>query len=502
MANNNNNNKGKNPYIDIIKTMNSTIDIRDTLDDILRESGFGSISSAASLNLYGLNFLRHHQPLVPSNRDNMGYVFFTRPILNLSYDNLSTSPTMIQLRDAPSNSIAGYVRSILDPWQAIRTHKGLKGVYNDPTKKHHAVNVNASFSDNVIEDFLSPLANPLNPFIPVLTNFITSLSGWKDITLNSYVSKAGINNEQWSMVDGFFYKNEAYEMTASFRNIDGDPISYLFQVWEEYMGACGYRWQMTPYPCFIEEREWDYNTCIYRFIMDETRTYIRKWATTIAAPLSVPYGAQFNYSNDKNFIDSNNEVTISFQCNGAQYNDPITFHNFNTLVAIYNSDLEITGFDNKTKSLVTKGSENGTWRKLTHDVKAKGLGFALPLINPVTQELEWWIQESFYEAYVKGKDFKGWKDWDAKQADPNKTVDKRGMSTDGKRRYKAQALQAQLNEKGLVDQAVPTLNNTLNNNPAKTSEQKPAAKNVLEYTDEEIERHARLNEMNEEDDYI
>lgn len=381
------------PVFDIEKELGGKLNIREELDEILRSSGFGSMSHINYLTFTGFNYFRHGQQLVKQNRDHMGFVFFTRPILNLTYDNLSVSGSLSMLRNAPPESLARGIRALLDPWSA----RG--GYTKDPKFKRAMTKEEAEMA--VQNNIATPMVNNANPFIPLLSNCLTNLSGWKDITLNSYTSKAGVNNEQWSMVDGYYYKNEAFEMSSSFRNIEGDPISLLFQTWLEYMGNCGYRWEMNPYPCFVEEREWDYNSCIYRFVMDHTKTYITKWATTIATPLSLPYGDQFNFSADKNFNEANNEITVTWQCNGIQYNDPITFYNFNQLVALYEPQLQVRYdvYDEETNSLIVEGSQY--WQKLRGAEKFRGLYLAVPLINYITRELEWWVKRDDYIKYIQ-----------------------------------------------------------------------------------------------------
>lgn len=383
---------GTPPVVDLIKLYQGSLNVREQLDQIVRDTGYGSMSTINYLTLSGFNYLRHGQQLVHNNRDNMGYVFFTRPILNLTYDNLSNVSSMVRLRNAPPMSIEAMVRGLLDPW-------GQNGFMNQGNNKG-----NAKTADQISKDAQTcPLVNRYNPFIPIMSNTLTSLTGFKDLSLNTYTSKAGAHNEQWAMADGFFYKTEAFELSSSFRNIEGDPISLLIETWLKYMAACRQENEMFPYPCFVEEREFDYNTRIYRFVMDHTRKYIQKFCATIAFPISLSYGNTFNYSYDKNFIDSNAEISVSWQCVGTDYNEPVLVYEFNNLVAMYCPDLAIdyTRYDTKTNSLVVKGMEY--WQKLQDNEKNRGLFMAIPLINHVTYELEWWIPKTHYVQYVLQK---------------------------------------------------------------------------------------------------
>ena len=378
------------PVIDLDKLYNSTLNIREELDYIARENGFGSMSTINSLVLRGFNYLRHGQQLVHTNRDNMGYAFFTRPILNLTYDNLSASRTLALLRNAGEKTIQRYVRATLDPWWQ-------NGMNN---KRNHNGYAQDSQRTADMNDSQTPLVDPYNPFIPLLTNTVVNLSGWKDIAINDYTSPAGIHGEQTIMADGFYYVTGAWEMSSSFRNIEGDPISLLFQTWIQYIIECRQEYQMNPYPCFVEEREFDYNSRIYRFIMDHTKTYIQKYAATIAFPMSVPYGNQFNMDTSKNFIDANGEISVTWKCVGADYNDPVLFYEFNKLVSLYCPDLtiEYESYDHVNNKLSVVGKDR--WKKLLPHEKLKGIYLAIPLINYVTGELEWWINDEHYNKYI------------------------------------------------------------------------------------------------------
>ena len=374
--------------------------VRNELDTVLRETGYGSVSSVGFQTFTGFNYHRIGQPLVHGNRDNMGFTFFTRPILNLTYDNLSAKRELATLRNAGPNTIARFVRNTLDPWGArgtpAFTSSGSNvsfiggGNGNDPTEAIHVADVNSR---------KSPMVDEYNPFIPLLSNTLVSLSGWKDVAINDYTSKAGIGNEQWVMPDGYYNIRDTFELNANFRNIEGDPITLLFQTWIQYYMGCR-DLDLNPYPNFIYEREFDYNTKIYRFIMDHSRRYIQKYAATIAYPTSVSFGQQFNVDSSKNFVETNAELPITFKCIGASYNDPILLYEFNEVVGEYCEGLQIQydKYDYNTQSLVVKDMEN--WVKLQPSEKLRGTYFAIPLVNYITYELEWWVPRDKYISYI------------------------------------------------------------------------------------------------------
>lgn len=391
----------KAPIIDLIQKYGSSANLRERLDEVTRGNGFGDISSINYHTVKGFNYLRHGQQLVHKNRDNMGFTFFTRPILNLTYDNLSAVDLLQPLKVAPPNSYGNMVRCLLDPWfqknmnqgeQSNVSHHASQGTL--PGDKHRQTS-HGNRSTLLVDEH--------NPFIPLLSNTLVSLTGWRDIALNDYTSKNGVNNEQWSKPDGYFYKTEAFELSASFRNIEGNPLKTLFTTWLCYMWHC-LEGDIAPYPVFVEDREYDFNTRIYRFVMDHTRTYIQSHAMTIAWPMSFPSGNLYNFSFDKNFIDANDEVNITFKCMGSDYDHPIMPYEFNSLVGMYNPSLKVdfTKYDFKNESLVM---ETGNWRKLQGNEKNRGVFAAIPLVNYKTMELEWWISPDNYNYYVLGKKF-------------------------------------------------------------------------------------------------
>lgn len=396
------------PYIsrfNLQELLGGTENVRHELDNVFRETGYGSASSVGFQTLTGFNYHRIGQPLVHGNRDNMGFTFFTRPILNLTYDNLSAKRELSILRNAQPNTVARYVRNMLDPWGArgtpaftsygsnVEFYDSLQAQrYNSehPTDYLHAADMNSR---------KSPMVDEYNPFIPLLSNTLVSLSGWKDVAINDYTSKAGIGNEQWAMPDGYFNIRDTFELNANFRNIHGDPITLLFQTWIQYYMGCR-DMDLHPYPNFIYEREWDYNTKIYRFIMDQSRRYIQKYAATIAYPTSVSFGQQFNVDSSKNFVDTNSELPITFKCIGASYNDPILLYEFNEVVGEYCDGLKIRydQYNYETQSLVVKDMES--WVKLKPSELLRGTYFAIPLVNYITYELEWWVPRDKYLTYV------------------------------------------------------------------------------------------------------
>lgn len=328
---------------------------QDEVDIVSRLNGLGSLTSAQTNNLFGINHRGVGNP-VPGNSDNYGLTFFTRPRLNLSYDNLAMHRMFTPLLSNDTLSIQRALRTLLDP-------------------------------DGGID---SSLVDPLNPFIPMLTNNLISITGWPDLLVDTYTSKEGLHKEAWSMVDGTARIFNTYTVTANFRNVAGDPISLLFALWVQYASLV-YLGEMVPYPDMEVEREIDYQTRIYRLILDPTRQYVQKIGACGAAfPTNSPLGTSFNYASDSPFNTDNDQVSIAFQCIGADYLDPILVKEFNDVVTLFNP-----GMENVSRSKL--------YKKLNKDQAYFFNYSGYPYIDPLTFELQWWVPIEDFEFYFPGE---------------------------------------------------------------------------------------------------
>lgn len=175
-------------------------------------------------------------------------------------------------------------------------------------------------------------------------------------------------------------------MTCNYRNVQGDPITMMMAVWTFYMHAV-YSGIMVPYPEMIARNQRDYDTAIYRLVLNDTRTYVQGIARTIAFPTTVPMGAKFNYDSTQRRVADNDDLSFNFQCHGAEYNDPVLFEDFNKTVLMFNPDLS----DERRAS---------THRRISAEEMSflKYSGF--PLINSLTHELTWWIPNDVYNRLV------------------------------------------------------------------------------------------------------
>jgi hypothetical protein len=337
------------------------------LDVISRSSGMGGLSTSYADLLSGYDH-RGMGSAVPIHTEGNGLVFFTRPNLNLSYDNLSQDRMLTPLLTQNAYTYQRALRVMLDP---------VLGNLNLP-------------EGTLAKNLASPLFNVKQAFLPLLTNTITSLNGWPDISLDTFTSPEGRLREVWSLGDGTSKNYQAIQLNATFRNIGGDPITLLFAIWATYIDHV-HQDVMTPYLENIMENRIDYGTRIFRFTMDPSRTRIQKYASCMGAfPIGVPIGAAMNFSRDVPYSHENQqEVAIGFQGSGAEYMDPIILQEFNDLVTMFNPEMA----DDYRPSIFTKVS----YQYLKNFNKASS---AFPWVNMQTCELEWYVDTGTYEAAV------------------------------------------------------------------------------------------------------
>lgn len=366
----------------------SGVVINKTVDQLLENMPVGSIARAISNNLYGLN-IRGTPPAIAKNKDHYGYTFFTRPQLNMDEYNIGNYRGFYNLLTDNAISYQRYTRMMLDPRLG----------YNEKVK--------------------SPLVDNQNAFIPILSNTCVSLSGWPDLTVPTYTSDAGLYGQEYSFVDGVTNHYESFDIDVSFRNARGNPLIYFFYIWIKYQSLV-FEGILNPYADMIIENEIDYNTRIYRLVMDNTKRYVRFIACTGASfPINVPTGNLFDYNVDSPYNDQNKEINIRFKCLGFRAFEDIIKLEFNETVGIFNPamkkildfDMDLSVNDSEKMrdddSIVYSATGTG-YTKIPYALamtandsitnsKFYNLNYrAYPYINLYTNELEWWIEDSNY----------------------------------------------------------------------------------------------------------
>lgn len=332
----------------------------EDVEKITRYAGRGGQASAIAANYYGFNHRNIGSP-VPKSTDTFGYTFFTRPRIRLSYDNLISDRTFALLDSKDEHSIHRWVRATLDPVQ--RT--GWRG---------------------------SPLVDPKQAFIPILSNNLISLSGWPDVTVDTYTSAEGLRKEQWSMADGYAKYHSAFSLNAEFKNTINNPINELFYYWTQY-SLLVHEGVMEPHFDSSIQNEIDYQTRVYRLTMDASKTFITDIAACGAAfPVAASVSSKFDFSRESVYNDNNDTVSIPFQAIGAIYKDPILMGEFNMVVQTFNFEMH----DAIRPSL---------YQQLTPNEVTLFNHFGYPFIDLETGQLEWWIHKNDYSAIMKSQGY-------------------------------------------------------------------------------------------------
>lgn len=362
------------PYVDLIEdpgeSKEKQVEYRQLLDNIIRTTGSGSPTTRFQDVFYGMNRL-NQTPELPFHKESQGLILFTKPDLNLAYDNISAVRQLSHLLTDDTSDIANAIRYSLDPsTQRGGDPFGSSGV--SPSK--------------VIE---SPLTDAYNPYMTLLSNTCTSMSQPPDLGISLYTSPEGRFREQFIMNDSFAENNEYYDLTCNFNNIQGNGVLMTFLTWILYMGYLRVG-DLGPHPHNRMKNRIDYMTRIERFKTDESGRFITQWFHTgIAMPKSIGIGSSFALNRLEPYEFENKELSIQFGCVGAIYNDPIQLYEFNLRMIRWNPTLQ-------------DGKREKHYTKINPMEKALTNYYGYPLINLVTRELEWWILNDELDEMMAG----------------------------------------------------------------------------------------------------
>lgn len=326
-----------------------------------------SFGQPVTNSFFGINYMQTPLP-VPMNKDHYGLTFFTRPQLNLQSGNLIKLREMFSLLTTDELSVFRAVRCMLDP----------------------RLQLYQSSADATGDSMEVPckLIDPYNPFMPLLTNHLVSLSGFPDKVAPVYRSPPGQYQEVHSLIDGTTKNYTAYSISATFRNSRGDPITKLFDAWITY-AASVFEGTAVPYVDMLLGGLIDYNTRVYRITLDPSKRFVSGIAACGAAfPTSTPKGQQYDYNIDKPYNDANNQITIQFEANGAIWDDDILIYSFNSLVGAFHPHMR-----NEKARLNMK--------LIPYSLASYFNCRAYPRINPQTRELEWWTSNEYFNSVEK-----------------------------------------------------------------------------------------------------
>lgn len=348
-------------YEELLKQMSLNQGLADSmelLDGISRSMGSGSEYSRFNDVFYGINRLPNAAP-ISLHKESQGLVLFTRPDLNLSYDNIATTRLLSHYLTQDPASYQYAVRMMLDP----TTYKEA----NTPK---------------------SPLVDRNCPYITLLTNSIMTMSPPPDIGLNMYSSPEGQFKEVWMMNDSICEYNGKFDLTCTFSNFKGNAILGLFQLWLTYMSALRIG-PVVPHPFGRRGDIMDYWTRIERYKFDPSGRYVVGWFHTGASvPQNLSIGASFGFDRKDGVDFENKEISVQFASVGAVYNDPIQLLEFNYRVQIWNKKMR----DGEREQHYIKAPPGSTAITNYH---------GYPRINLANGEFEWWIERDKFTSLMK-----------------------------------------------------------------------------------------------------
>lgn len=342
-----------------------------------------SIRTSQGRGTYEDSIARHYRSLtsfpgnnaLPINRDHVGLTFFTRPNLNLSDLNLKRDRRLWSLRTPNPNSLQAVVRDYLDPVGARRRAQGAGG---------------------------SSIVDERNPFICILTDNVTDISGFNDMEMQVYQGKPGLRQETVVMADGSVDMFQPFSVNSTFRNIIGNPIMFMHYIWLIYMAGV-HNGELTPHYESLLQQEMDYWTRPYRLVLDPSGQYVRYiFAAGAMFPIGLPIGNMANYSIDKPFTQDNERITIQYQAVGNQAFDDILKDEFNRLVQMfYYTDYDRTQYNTRMHFPNDPNMQKLTpYERQLFNHRAD----MYPYIHPITSELQWFVRGEEYNELFQNLD--------------------------------------------------------------------------------------------------
>jgi hypothetical protein len=290
-----------------------TDDIRQKLLNAVTEQlsiGVGRGSSANNRETLLTQHDRFGQSAIQINSENVGLTFFTKPRLNMHQMSIRQDPTLALL-------------DTLDPenWMfALRC------------------NLDTVFAKSPIaRDIASlcPWFNDTSAFNIPLSNMLSGISGWPDFSVEYETTESGTFSEDMTLVRGSDHGRRTYDLSCTFRDIQGGFLMSYFYYWILAM-ALQMEGSIVAYPEDRAANRLNYTISIYRFVMDPSMRTITKWAkATGCYPVNIPIGDVFNYGPGDSFVHTSQQFTIPFKANIIKYMDPRDLADFNTLVARY-----------------------------------------------------------------------------------------------------------------------------------------------------------------------
>jgi len=284
------------------------------------------MKQAIGLSLYGMS-MDNRLPQHGYDSETSSMVFFTRPQLNLSTENISQVREFANLQTKNAASIPNWVRNTLDP----------------------------RLSDPALMDVLGgkkcPLVNNNYGFIPALSNLCLKTSGWPVRAVSTYVSEPGKYREVYMQVDGRSRMEGPVTITAEFARVPGDPITSLFETWGVYPEYV-FEGYMDPYIDLILCKEIDYNIRMFIFNFDWSGVKIIRSGSTLPGIIMVSGdGAPFDFDRASTTFTEVPTVSFPMKFPAVVQNDPAILSDFNEIVSTFHSKMNYASVGSAMKKV-------------------------------------------------------------------------------------------------------------------------------------------------------
>ncbi len=278
------------------------------IDTVFVGAGWGRQDQQIHNNFSRIN--RYGTRFCMDNYLRTGYLFMTRPELNLQPTNLKQDRIMNVLNSWNPNSLQYAIRAYLDS-RFSRIHADLTAA--------------------------CPFIDYRSPFMTIITNNVTGFTGSPTYQLRDYTEEAGYFGEAQSMPIGSDSYKQPFDINLEVIDPIGGPIEAIMKFWTRYIDLVT-QGVMIMYPDQEFERVMNYTVSFYRFIMDPSFRFIKKWAKyTGCFPISRPGASIFDYSAKDIYVDGLRKYSIAFKCGSGHVDedDPIVIEEFNMLVERY-----------------------------------------------------------------------------------------------------------------------------------------------------------------------
>lgn len=345
--------------------------VDQTLDGLWSGSAVGSLDKAMTNNIRGFNILQTRNATLP-NQDHQGFLFVTRPQLNMQKDNIRNFAPMYGLLNDDPDGLGMAVRQLLDP----RIGAGYRYAVG-PKSAHKFI---PPMQCNIVDN--------MNAFFPFVTNNVITSTGWGDKTLPLTSTDPGLFRQTYAFVDGISRNYGEWDLTINLQNVAGDLSIATFSTLMDYTSLIKEE-LMSPYPDYLINQRSDFHLRAYRIILDKAKQTVRKiMAPAAMVCTSVPYGMFGDFDRNTPFSEQTKELPFRFRCMAQINNDPRLIYSFNGVVRCFNPSMA----DNMRPQYMIQ---------IPARMYQRFQSLAYPRINPENLKFEWWTYRNVYEKIMQ-----------------------------------------------------------------------------------------------------